>query len=88
MTMEEKDRMLNKYKYGLDHGGRIMNSEEAEKIRKNKKKLSVGIEVLNDSIDMSPVVIEKTMDVDDGEYVLFLERIIDVCERKIKNSII
>ena len=51
MTHEEKDRMLNKYKYGLDHGGRIMNDEEASKIRNNKIPLrAVLSEILNRKI--------------------------------------
>ena len=38
MTHEEKDRMLNKYKYGLNHGGKIMNDEEANRAREEEER--------------------------------------------------
>ena len=52
MTMEEKDRMFNKYKYGIDHGGRIMNDMEASEVKVEKEKAVKEIlsEVLNRKI--------------------------------------
>ena len=33
MTQEDKYKMMNKYKYGVDYGSKIMNDSEAKKIK-------------------------------------------------------
>ncbi len=38
MTMEEKQRMLNRYKYGVDSNRPIMNESEAKVIRDQDEK--------------------------------------------------